>query len=379
MLFTNEQLYERIQSDKAEMVVSFLFKNSLISSQSHVHRLAPDTRSITEESYSHTRERESLIIKPFPEENNLGISGIDLRFGRLVAWTDTVRQNATKDDLLGFPHKVLEPGEEFVMEHDPEGNKVYYVTSFESVSIPSSLEILIDSKSTTGRVGGMSHEVGYDNKTGEIIKLIQLYSFPLKVTCGKTSLSQAVIRYKGSKYLETEKILSGDFVAFEEDGQSIKENITPRGLSMNFSTDLIYRARKCDIPVDMDARGTIDPKDYWERIEGNSKVTLDAKTLYLFGSLGKIKLGAVCGLLSREEQVLTGTGTWGHFAGIFQPFWKGGVTMEVYGFSKREICRGDRAGIVIFDEIEVEGGRTYEGSYQNQRPPMLPKMFSELR
>ena len=371
MILTNEQLRDRVISDSASYVVDRLFR----SPRDSTHGLIPDVRSITKEEP--VQNREYLSINPLPENGQVGISGMDIRFGRLVAWTDIVRQNVTKEDMMDLPHKALEPGEKFVLNPDPDGNKVYYMTSFESIRLPSDLEILVDSKSTTGRVGAMSHGVGWTNN-GEIITMLQPYSFPLEIICGKTALSQAVIRYRNSPYLDMGKILSGDFVKFSEDEQTLEGNITQRGLAMKFATNLIYRAKKCDVPIDMNAKRTVNPTDYWEMIEGNSRIILDAKTLYLLGSLGTIELGAACGLLSREDQVLTGTGTWGHMAGVFQPFWKGGVTMEVYGFGKREICKGDRAGVVTFDEVKMKSDGVYEGAYQNQKPPTLPKMFREL-
>jgi len=53
--------------------------------------------------------------------------------------------------------------------------------------------------------------------------------------------------------------------------------------------------------------------------------------------------------------------------------------MEFYSHSKRRIRRGDRAGVVIFDKVvglnESGKPKDYGGSYQDQRPPRLPKMF----
>ena len=384
MILTNAQLRKRIAEDLAHFVVDRISNKY----ENHIHHAMPDSRSISRNGLmpdARSRINEELFIPkkeyfsmyPTPEEGQLGISGFDIRFGKFVAWTDTVRQDVAGLNLMDLPHKILEPGEKFILNHDSEGGKVYYVTSFESISLPSDLEMIIDSKSTTGRVGAMSHGVGQTSKR-EIVTMIQPYSFPLEITCGKTSLSQAVIRFRNSQYMDVEKILSGNFVKLDSDGQSLEENLTSNGLSMKFATRLIYRAKKCDTPIDMDAKKTINPKDYWEKIEGKTKIKLDAKTLYLLGSLGKIELGASCGLLSREEEVLTGTGTWGHFAGIFQPFWKGGVTMEVYGFGKREIFKGDRAGVVKFDEVELKSEGIYNGTYQNQKPPMLPRMFREF-
>jgi deoxycytidine triphosphate deaminase len=156
-----------------------------------------------------------------------------------------------------------------------------------------------------------------------------------------------------------------------------KECLDPRGVLMQFRTDTAYRAKKCDKPIDMDARGTLDWTEYFELIDGNSEIILDEKTLYLLGSIGAIDLREVCGFLTREQAVLTGTGAWGHFAGVIQPRFSGEITFEVYSHSKRRIQAGDRAGTVTFDRIEgkLKGDNDYGGAYQGQRAPRLPKMF----
>jgi deoxycytidine triphosphate deaminase len=222
----------------------------------------------------------------------------------------------------------------------------------------------------------MSHGVG-STEEGELITALQPFAFPLKVTCGKTRLSQTVVRYKGTPYMTNNEVLKSNEIKFEGDGVSLEKSLTPKGLLMQFNTDRVYRAKQNNQPIDMDAKNTLQPADYFELIEGNSQLTLDKKTLYLIGSLGIIDLREACGLLSREQEVITGTGAWSHFAGIFQPFFKGGITMEFYSHSKRRLSRGDKAGVVVFDKVEgvKEKLKDYGGAYQGQRPPRLPKMF----
>jgi len=317
-----------------------------------------------------------LEITPF-EKEQLGTVGLDLRVGKLIAWSDTVSDNVCYNDLFSMEHKFLQEGEKFVLDSNEDGEKVYYITSFEKVDFSNNLEMMVDSKSTTGRVGGMSHGVG-KSKEGYLITIVQPYAFPLKVECGKTKLSQAIFRYKRTPYMTNEEILNSNEISFKGKGISLEKSLTPKGLLMRFDTGLAYRAKKCDKPINMDAKGTIEWGDYFEAIEGNHSLTLDKKTLYLLGSLGVIGLGRACGVLSREQEVLTGAGAWGHFAGIFQPGFVGGITMEFYSHSKRKISRGDKAGVVLFDEVESDKTPlSYQqlGSYQGQKTPTLPKMF----
>lgn len=336
------------------------------------HGFMPDT--------SHVIKPDTYIsINPF-EEGQLGTIGLDLRVGRLIAWSDVVADNVTYANLGEMKHKTLKLGEKFVLEPDENGEKVYYITSFEEVKFSNNLEMAVDSKSTTGRVGGMSHGAGKTSH-GNLITIVQPYAFPLMVECGKTKLSQAIFRYKGTPYMTNEEILKSGEINFKGRDISLEKSLTPKGLSMQFDTSIAYRAKKCDNPIEMDAKGTVDWRDYFELIDRNSSLTLDRRTLYLLGSLGNIELGRACGILSREEEVLTGTGTWGHFAGIFQPGFQGGITMEVYSHSKRKISRGDKAGVVLFDAVETNanyGNLSYQkiGSYQGQKTPTLPKMFN---
>lgn len=358
-----------------------------ISHSSSISRAMPDLSEISENpelsaSFTHDISRYDnetiLSLNPAADKGQIGTATFDLRIGRLVAESDTVVERIKKEDLLQIPHKILEKDEEFVFDYDSEGGKVYYVTSFEQISFSKDLEFIIDSKSTTGRVGCMSHGVGMtDDK--ELITIIQPFAFPLKVRCGKTKLSQVAVRYENTPYMTNEELLKSGELKFNWDKFNLSDFLNPKGLAMLFDTELVYRAKKCDEPIDMDANGTLDWKKYFDMINNNEHIIADKKTLYLLGSLGVLDLGRVCGILSREQDVLTGTGAWGHFAGIFQPFWKGGVTMEYYSFSKRKILKGDRAGVVKFDKVDgnIRKPEGYGGSYQGQKPPRLPKMFSE--
>ncbi len=151
------------------------------------------------------------------------------------------------------------------------------------------------------------------------------------------------------------------------------------GLAMTFSTHLALKAkpkRRTPGPINMDSRAEYDVKDYFEIIEGNDQIPLDLRAFYLFGTRKEISLGDVCGLLSREARE-TGTGLWGHFAGVFQPFWRGEITMECRSESPRVIREGDPAGYVKFDKIRG-AKRIVEGSYLDQRAPLAPKMFKPV-
>lgn len=344
----------------------------------------PDREEFTPNLTLDSPEDFFVDIDPTPEEGQKGIVDFDLRFGNDVYSSDLVMERVSERDLSSMSHRRLKDGEEFVMTPDESGQKVFYVTSAEQVRFSPNLEIIVDSKSTTGRVGCMSHGAGF-TQDGRLITILQPYSFPLLVRAGKTRLSQAVIRYKDTTYMTSGEILNSGEVDFLDDKEITKSilagAISPKGLRMQFDTGLAYKAKKCSEPVDMDVKGALDWRKYFELVEGNSSIACEASTLYLLGSLGVVKLGAVCGILSREQEVLTGAGAWGHFAGIFQPFYIGGITMEFYSHTRRKVHTGDSAGVVLFDLVDLSPTESrpkdYGGSYQHQKPPRLPKMFKE--
>lgn len=344
--------------------------------------LLPDIR----ERYENPIPETFIYMEPRPEEGQVGTAGFDLRVGNFIAWSDELfrwgdRAFVNELELNGCKkdnYKYLKYGEEFVLEPDPKGNRFYYITSYEGIFFSDNLEIAVDSKSTTGRVGAFTHQGGFTDE-GKFVFVIQPHSFSLKVRCGKTRLSQVAVRYRGSPYMFKDDILGCNDIKFEGDNVNLENSLGPRGLQMKFDTRLAYKAIKCDEPIDMDAVGILDWRKYFELIEGDHEIAADKETLYLLGSLGVIDLGNVCGILSKQEGVATGIGTYSNFAGIFHPFWRGGITMEYYSHRKQRIPRGENAGVVTFDKVEgdLKKPEGYGGSYQDQKPPRLPKMFKE--
>jgi len=335
--------------------------------------LVPEQDSANE--IRHNYYMKGVFIDPFPEPHQRGLVGFDLRVGNIIAKNDRVIDDVTEKDLFNMKHTLLESGQEYIFEPNADGDNVYYVTSFEKIRIASNLEMLIDSKSTTGRIGCLSHLAGKTSQQ-ELITIIQPYTFPIKIRSGISSLSQAIFRYINSPHLTTQEILENNQITFFGNS-SLQELLTTQGISMKFDTTIAYKSKPFNsdmAPIDVDAKN-LDWKEYFTLIEGDSYIDTDKKTLYLLGSEGIIELRAVCGLLSRERGVLTGTGAWSHLAGIIQPFWKGGITMEFYSHEKRRIRKGSAAGYVIFDKIEGDVKQKQEGSYHNQKPPQPPKMF----
>jgi deoxycytidine triphosphate deaminase len=225
----------------------------------------------------------------------------------------------------------------------------------------------------------MCHHVG-SLPDGEYIIAVQPFAFPIKITSGRTSLVRAILRNANTPFLHFEE-LRGEYakeVLITNKGvDSFTSLLKPQGLEMTFFTRRVYRARRCDEPIDMDARDLLDPTKYFERIDGKSEIVIDPRVFYLFGTREIISLSNVCGRLSRESSK-SGTGLWSHFAGFFDPGLKdASITLECYSFAKRFIREGECAGFVVFDKVEGSRERGYNGAYQNQKAPMLPKMFKK--
>jgi hypothetical protein len=382
MVWLNEQLKVFRTSREeitASYVVEYLMNKS--SREPETHGLMPRLEDTAKPDYNFGHRRTYVVIEPFQEFDNLGEIGFDLRVGPMIAESDIcITKGLSDEDLREMPHKILDPGETYIMQGDPLGERVYYVVVHEIFGPSKDLEAIIDSKSTSARVGVMTHVAG-KTKEGNMILGIRPRSFPIEVTSAKTSLSQVAIRYKGTPYLNNGDIEKSE-ICFLEGTESILEGLlNSHGMLMLFKTKVpFYRAKtfhKDMAPINMDAKGTVGLNDYFEICDPSDKIDAERNRLYLVGSYGSLSLGKVCGFLSKQEGVLSGTGAWGCFAGILQPFRDDlSITMEYFSPDKVRISNASEAGYVIFDA--VEGSRKSQDkliSYNNQPSPQLPRMF----
>ena len=315
---------------------------------------------------------------------NVSPSGLDLTVGSHIAEADFFMSSLGEKDFFSMNPKDIE-GKKHVLLRDKNGSKIYYILSDERLNLPLSLEYFVDARSTTGRVATMCHQVGRFS-SGEVITAVQPFKFPIEIESGKTSLSQAVIRYKGSEFLDYEGLRKG-YNKDERNSSGIHfsrgetdvfmQSLRPEGLLMTFSTGLIYVAKDCNEPINMDVVNEYDPSLYFDVIEGNGRFRIDNQTFCLAGTRETIGLENICGRISREHYV-SGSGLWSHFAGIVQAGFNGPITLECYSLGSRVIKEGEAAGLVIFDKIDGPVMESYKGSYQNQTAPRLPKMFKQF-
>ena len=352
---------------------------------------SPDVSSLGDEC---PENRTFLHISPKPESGQLDHDGFDLRVGTRIYRTDKVSLSVKEEDLIkGAKKHYLDLGESFVLLPDEHGENVYYIITRERIKKSPDLEFLVDSKSTSARVGIMTHQVGRTNN-GEIITQIQPYSFSLEVIAGKTMLSQTVLRYAGTPFMTIQEILENRRTAERKgidltvDGTSVLEkSLKSRGVLLHYNTHLALVALRYNRdnmpPIPMDAlKGSLDWEPYFEIEKGNSKIDIPRRRLCLMGGIGVVYLGAQYAILTREHDILGGTCVLNNLAVFFHFGYAGEITLEVLPSVGCTIHHGDPAGEIVYDKIEGtfdKGALEHTGIYQGHKAPMLAGMFKQLK
>jgi len=339
--------------------------------------LMPDLRE--EDSLEYTPY---VRINPWDDELIQNV-GIDVRLGNEVWVSDTLarlNENNATSFLKTAQYKKIENS--FVCQSDHKGQRIYYFLTHERITTSPLIEYKIDSRSTTGRVGCMSHQASNgDMFDGRILIALQPFAFPIEVIPGKTSVSQIIFRFLGTSYMTKDEIKKawGEEIALyeKEDLVSLESRLRTDKLEMTFSTERVYRAKNKVRPIDLTVADQYDQEDFFEEIKGNNNFTLEPYNFYLFGTRETISLGKICGELSRENSNV-GTGLWSHFAGFFMPGFSGQITLECWTPVKRIISHGDPAGLVTLDQVMTSQDIKFIGPYQNQKAPRLPKMFKSV-
>jgi len=339
------------------------------------------------------RIKEGLSIKPLNPDLILP-AGLEFIVGCEIFLSDKIRTIRDVNHLRSLSVrgdiKQIELGNgKIVLEPSIDGKNIYYIASLEKVHLPNDLSLLVDAKSTSGRLGCMcidrSQKHLESGVEGPVIVSAQPYAFPIEIEMGKSKLFHAILRYRGSSFMSRDEVLKDEekVVALFEKDKELCLNDNGRfgkdGLAMTFSAKKALRAKlpgEIPGPVRLDGVREYDMRDYWDVIEGDEEIEMEPKRFYLFGTEERIRLGDACGVLSRENGE-TGTGLWSHFAGFIWPGYEGPITMECRSESPRVISKGDYAGFVQLDKLEtsLDDGEKYSGSYQHQEVPKAPKMF----
>lgn len=327
-----------------------------------------------------------ILIDPFRVEN-LSYDGLDFTIGGQIYKSDRLlSEQISIEDLEqlveegGARQVVKKQGEKIIFEV----GTVYYVLSDEEIKVPNDLQLVVDSKSTLGRLGCLCHEAThpkYFPEAHHLIGVIRPYVFPLIATIGESELFQAVLRYQNSSHMTREEILNGDGikVSVNDERKEIGDYILEDKLALHFSTHKAYVAKPTSLipgPIELEVQEDTKPnwKDYFEEIKGDSKILLEPGRFYLLGTKENISFGPVCGRLTRDYGGHL-TGLWSQFAGIIHAGFNGEITLECMTNAKREIKEGDLAGTIEIDKLVGCANIKGKGSYLGQKSPRLPKVF----
>jgi len=358
-------------------------------------RIDEEEPEIDESLFSRILNQNARLKIQNLDQRNVELAGMDFRVGEEIYIGDSLRQR-----VYGLPHlrelakrgilrRVSTKDKKVILEPDVEGKRVYYIASVEKVKLAKNLDLIVDSKSTTGRTATLcldcSREVIERGFMSPVITTVQPYAFPIVVKIGETCLAQAALRFKGSEYMGRDELLKTEKLGLfrGEEKLNMGENgrVIERGVLLTYSTKRALRAKTIDqipVPIEMDARGKYDVSDYFDLIEGDGEIELEQNRFYLLGTEEGVSLGGVCGMISRAT--LEASDLWSHFAGFIWPGFIGRITMECRTPVKRVISRGEKAAYVQFDELIGRPPQElmYHGEYQHQDAPMAPKMFKLL-
>jgi len=351
--------------------------------------------SLSEEAFAapiltkNSLKANNLVVEPFNIDNLKG-DGIDFTIGTKIYSSDVLlSEQISLVDLeemvsCGGAREInLKEGEKF----DFEAGIIYYVLSKEKVKIPNNLKLIVDSKSTIGRLGCLCHDVTkqelFRTSPVNLISVVRPYVFTIRATAGKSKLFQGVFTYSKEFHMTREDILKNrDKVEVSVNRKKIllEDALIEDKLALHFSTHKAYVSRPEALragAIDIEAEGDNKPNwgDYFEEIKGNDKIILEKDRFYLLGTREHIKFGTVCGRLSRDYGGHL-TGLWSQFAGIIHAGFYGEITLECKTTEKRVIKNGDLAGTIEIDALSSDKGFEAKGSYQGQKAPRLSKVFA---
>lgn len=333
-------------------------------------------------------KNKNFVMDPEPEPDQIQPSSVELRVGDELY---VLNAGFTKFDLIKLrkhcTSNVIIPEEGYVCNP----GFVYVVKSYEKVRLPSYYEGETDAKSTTGRVGCMCH--AFSTKRFGVLEpgiptrepdhfyfVVEPFAFPILLIPGKTKLFQMRLREKDSSHLNRSQIKAyygGDGISMYENKKLIplEKILEQDSLRLTLSTEKVYaHKRGASKPLDLTKKDFYDPSEYFEEIKGNDELFMEKDRLYLLGTKERVKLGNLCGRLSREATGL-GIGLLSHFAGFFDPGFDGEVTLEFWAFRPWRIMDGQYCGKVELEELCGELENPYKGTYQGQKAPRLPKIF----
>jgi len=343
---------------------------------------------------SHFDAIDKKWVEPELNPDQIQPASIELKAGDKIWQVDYLfssKQGNFEEDLSKYGKEIeINPDKpEVVLKK----GKIYVLRSYERLSLPRNIEASADAKSTTGRVGCLCQLLskgsysnlpkGYGQVYPEhVYSFIEPHAFNLILNPLKTRFFQLRFRINGTGYINTEKLKEvygkerGINWFVNDKKMPLEDVIDENALKMTLSTKRIYKQKNTKIPLDLTKKEEYNPKDFFEEIKGNGEIMMKPNKLYLFGTKESIEMGPYAGHLTRTDKFIESS-LFSHFAGLFDPWFKGGITLEMWSPKPTLLRDGDYIGKVYFEESEglILPSSGYHGSYKNQDAPKLPKIF----
>ena len=297
-----------------------------------------------------------------------------------------------------FTNDLKKYGKEIKLQDETilQKGKIYVIESFERIGLPENIKVSADAKSTTGRTGCLcqllSEEGRYSslpngygslfNTKQHVYSFIEPHAFNIILKPLQTRFLQLRFRIEGTGYLNLEELKNS---YGKEKGVNwyinnkkipLEETLDENALKMTLSTKRFYKQKKTKIPLDLTQKEKYNQNDFFEEIQGNGEALMEPNTFYLFGTREYIEMGPYAGHLTRTDTFMESS-LFSHFAGLFDPWFKGGITLEMWSPKPILLREGDYIGKVYIEESlgQVSEKAGYQGAYKNQDAPKLPKIF----
>jgi len=246
-------------------------------------------------------EIDETQIQPASLDLRLGTKAFRVPASFLPGKTKTVERQLSE---LEFDEINLEAGA--VMER----GTVYVVELIEHLSLPESVSVLANPKSSTGRLDVFTrliadHSDMFDSVPGgyqgKIYTEISPCSFSIRVRKG-SRLNQIRFRRRNPAQAATAKFALSDRDLLEQhkqlplvDGDIQLRNglVLSVDLSAEHASGLVgYRAQKFTGVIDVDSVAEYDPREFWEQVHvrNYNKLILDPNQFYILASRERIHI-----------------------------------------------------------------------------------------
>ncbi|MBR9679686.1 MAG: 2'-deoxycytidine 5'-triphosphate deaminase [Candidatus Altiarchaeota archaeon] len=277
-----------------------------------------------------------------------------------------------------------------------EKNKLYLVEG-PHIEMPDDCEGIIDARSTVGRLGlKVDVPLLRDDKTEKEISVInkipagfsgRLFfrlepQVPMRFRHGD-ALVQLRFREKRTGHLSCDQLSSlyGKSLGFYDLANKLipaSQVIHEDGTFFTADTSRLIKLRsEVEEPIDFWRREYYEPSDYWEfdQADANRTIILEQGKFYLLSTKERIDTGndlcwkvlPMTDIFSRFIET--------HRAGFVDPGFNATLTLELLNHHlDMEVIDGQPISVASW-ELVKECAEIYQGSYQAQSSPTLPKQF----